>query len=215
MDTPILIIKDDFLPQWEVDPLHLKLTTEAKFTDEVSPGDGATYPNICKEFQPLESLKLHLEKLHGSSVDIQLSCFRLGLAGEPDDTFCHADGVYADRAAVLYLSKGYDNVGGTAFWRHVSGIDRVPSDEALKAAGYEVKRFHEWMTAQTRFENSKSWTMSAFAGLKYNRLISYPTAAFHSRYPNHIAEPFGSTPATGRLIWVAFYNLVPSVEVKS
>lgn len=208
MNAPTLIIQDGFLPDPDVTALHLKLTTEASFSDQVSPGDGHAYPNICNDHQPLDLLKSKISEVHGGKeVDIAMSCFRLGIDGELDDTFCHADGIYAQRAGVLYLTKGLDNAGGTAFWRHVSGLDQVPSESALVAAGYDPVRWHQWMTGQTRFGNEQAWTLAGLAGLKFNRFISYPTAAFHSRHPNHIAAPFGSTAATGRLIWVCFYNL--------
>lgn len=216
---PTLIVQDDFLP--DPDSLYRELVQEAKFVDTVSPADGVTYPNICETHQPLDTIRPLLAKLHGAAdVDIKLSCYRLALAGEKDDTFCHADGIYAAYAAVLYLNPNHQNVGGTTFFRHASGIDRLPSDDALRLIGTDPASWHRWMTNQTQFENANQWQLSAFVGLKYNRLISYPTQCFHSRSPNDIAEPFGGTVETGRLIWVAFYDLVlhprtPAIEASS
>ncbi len=205
--NPTLIIQDDALH----DPVSVweEVTKFGVFQSEVSPADGATYPNICKDYQPVAELTKTLSQMHGGKgIEIVLSCYRLGVAGEPDDTYCHADGIYnAKWAAVLYLNRNCQNVGGTAFFRHISGIDRVPDDGALQLAGYDPVSWHKWMTDETKFENSHHWALSGFAGLKFNRLITYPTACFHARSPNHITEPFGATPDTGRLVLVAFYNV--------
>lgn len=199
-----IIIVDDFFPQHQVSDLHNKLMG-ATFQDER--GLDAVYPNICKDHQPDNAAQL-LAAAHRreTPVSINLSCFRLGLSGERDDTFCHADGIYGAKwAAVVYLTKNV-RMGGTTFWMHTpTGLDGMPDDSLIDLAGFNTPLWHRYMTEETK--SPGTWQLAGFAGFKFNRLVTYPTNVFHSRFPNDIAAPFGSTPETGRLIWVAFYDL--------
>ncbi len=52
-------------------------------------------------------------------------------------------------------------------------------------------------------EQQSCWQMAGFTEAKFNRLIFYPSTAFHSRYPRHA---FGTTPEDGRLVLVAFFT---------
>lgn len=200
-----LIIEDEFLPGKQAEELHGVLMA-AKFQDEQSPADGVVYPNICKEHHP-EGVEQLLAAAHGRTnpVDIKLSCYRLSLLGEKDDTFCHADGIYADWAAVLYLTR-HTTAGGTAFWTsRLTGLDAVPDDAVLAEQGFDPVKWHTFLTDTTKVR--EYWEMNAFCGMKFNRLVTYPCKSFHSRMPGDIGEPFGDRVDTGRLVWVAFYNL--------
>lgn len=198
-----IIVVDDFLPPSQADTVH-KALMSAKFGDQKGP-DGVTYPNICLDVK-IEDVEEKLGEVHGvPSVDINLSCFRLSLIGEKDDTFCHADGIYAKWAAVLYMNRNIQ-YGGTAFWTHrETGLDSVPEDGLMKVAGFHPIKYHQWLTAETN--NPSKWESGGFCGMKFNRLVTYPTSSFHSRVPGNIDRPFGNTVEDGRLVWVAFYNI--------
>src|SRR5690349_7864790 len=198
-----VIIADDFFPAHQVEKLYTSLMS-AKFSEQKGPD--AVYPNICTDHQPENAAEL-LGAAHQRTrpVDLKLSCYRLGVNGEKDDTFCHADGIYAKWAAVVYLTK-LVRVGGTAFWMHIpTGLDQVPDQGLMNLAGFNHDLWNKHLTAETNVP--QHWALAGFAGFKFNRLVTYPTSMFHSRVPNDIVEPFGSTAATGRLIWVAFYDL--------
>jgi hypothetical protein len=198
-----IIIVDDFFPTVQVEKIHASVIG-ATFSEQKGPD--AVYPNICTEHQPEKAADL-LAAAHQRTrpVDLKLSCYRLGARGEKDDTFCHADGLYAKWAAVVYLTK-LVRVGGTAFWMHVpTGLDQVPDDSLMNLAGFNHELWHKHLTAETNVK--ERWALAGFAGFKFNRLVTYPTSMFHSRVPNDITEPFGSSPSDGRLIWVAFYDL--------
>jgi hypothetical protein len=198
-----IVVVDDFLPKSRVDTLHETLM-RSEFKDEKAP-DGVTYPTVCTSVS-IGGVEELLGEVHGvPRVNIKLSCFRLSLLGERDDTFCHADGIYAKWAAVLYLNKHIQS-GGTAFWTHrETGLDGVPDDDLMKVAGFHPIKYHQWLTAETN--NPSKWESGGFCGMKYNRLVTYPTSSFHSRIPANIDRPFGNTVSDGRLVWVAFYDL--------
>lgn len=201
--TKKIIVVDDFLPTNQVETLHETLM-RAEFKDERAP-DGVVYPTVCTSVS-IDNIDKRLGEVHGfPSVDIKLNCFRLSLLGEVDDTFCHADGIYAQWAAVLYLNR-HIQYGGTAFWRHVeTGLDAVPNENLMKVAGFHPLKYHQWLTSETRFP--AKWESSGFCGMRFNRLVTYPTSSFHSRVPGTIDKPFGNTVRDGRLVWVAFYDL--------
>jgi hypothetical protein len=204
--NPKIIVADNFFPANQVESIYSDLMEKAQFKDELLPDEGVTYPTICKEFQPENAGKL-LALAHNSQkpATINLSCYRLGLCGELDDSFCHADGIYSKWAAVVYLTKG-TRYGGTAFWTHVpTGLDEVPDKDLISVAGFDSRSWHSFLDSECK--NPQRWQLAGFSGMKFNRLVTYPTSMFHSRYPNNITEPFGSTKQDGRLVWVAFYDL--------
>lgn len=201
--TKKIIVVDDFLPPSQLDTVHAALM-KSEFKDEKGP-DGVTYPNICQSVS-IDDVENRLGEVHGvPKVNIKLSCFRLSLYGEKDDTFCHADGIYAKWAAVLYLNKDIQ-FGGTAFWRHRrTGLESVPDENLMKLSGFHPIRYHEWLTEDTK--QPALWESAGYCGMRFNRLVTYPTSSFHSRVPGDIEKPFGITVDTGRLVWVAFYDL--------
>ena len=205
-----LIIKDAALDPEVAEMLHADLM-KAEYKDMVSPADGVTYPTICTSVE-MPNAQALLASLHRNAkpddVKINLSGFRLGILGDKDDTFCHIDTIYDSQwAAVLYIGKVCH--GGTAFWKHLhTGIDLMPDRRAIEIAGADYNAWHRWMTLETARKDS--WVLDGFAAMKFNRIITYPTAKFHSRTPGDIAPPFGNRVDTGRLVWVAFYDVAPT-----
>lgn len=173
------------------------------FREETGP-DGAKYKNICQEAQPTEEFSAFIEAQFGVKPDIQLSFWRIDLDGDLPHSVCHADSICADYAAVLYATPNAIAKGGTAFWKHTgTGWNHLPSDAELELAGIEPASFHPWMTNETK--KPAAWEIVGFAGMKFNRLLLYPTKMWHSRHPDN---GFGQNQENGRLIWVAFFDLL-------
>lgn len=133
------------------------------------------------------------------------------------------------------LPGGY----GTAFWTHRErGWSFIPNPEVvanLAAAcvsspgeeqamalsslcprkgimrlGYSTEwlnRFYASLNEDGLHEDR--WALNGLVGMKFNRLLVYPTCLFHSRYPRQLTG-FGDTPATGRLIWGCFFSPSPA-----
>ena len=193
-----MIVVDDFSP----DALSIRDTVVAEgFGTEKGP-DGLDYTGINQhQFPQLIAL---LEKAVERKVLPRLSCFRLNLAGENPHSWIHSDDICAKYASVLYLNLPGQCQGGTAFWTHTGlGIDRMPSAEDLKRAGYSESWFCTMMKRE--WNDLTFWKQNSFVGMKFNRFITYPTSLFHSRFP---FDPFGTSAVDGRLIWVCFYDVI-------
>lgn len=172
------------------------------FGTETGP-DGLEYTGIC----PLDCPQLvdGISAAIGAKIIPRLSVFRLNLQGEKPHSWIHSDDICAQYASVLYMNLPGQCQGGTAFWKHTGiGIDAMPNEAEVTACGYSIKWFCDMM--QKEWNDLTYWEQSGFVGMKWNRLLTYPTSMFHSRYP---FEPFGTTPEDGRLIWVCFYDIAP------
>lgn len=170
--------------------------------------DGLDYTGIC----PLDAPELVdgiSQAIHHKVVP-KLSCFRLNLAGEKPHSWIHSDDICAQYASVLYMNLPGTEQGGTAFWKHQGiGIDKMPTEAEILNCGFQPKWFCDMM--QKEWNDLTYWQQSGFVGMKWNRLLVYPTSMFHSRYP---FEPFGTTPQDGRMIWVCFFDIVEPVAVE-
>lgn len=163
--------------------------------------DGGIYTGISQ--YPVPQWFDRLSELLEKKIVPRISCFRLNLAGELPHSWVHSDGICAQFATVLYLNPPQQCNGGTAFWKHKTlGLDRLPAAEELGAEGKDPEAFYAEMS--TDWKNLPLWERIGFIAMKWNRLVTYPTCLFHSRYP---FAGFGSGPSDGRLIWVCFYDL--------
>lgn len=149
--------------------------------------DGQVYRRVCLKEVP--GLQAAIERELGP-VHMFGQGYRLNYAGETPNQSIHSDLGWGTHAAVVYLCDG---PGGTAFWRHkATGARRivVGQGELLEKIGRD-------------FEDQSAWEMVGLASLAFNRGILYEGSRFHSRFP---FEAFGSSPADGRLIAVAFFT---------
>lgn len=136
-----------------------------------------------------------LQEILGFPVNIDLQFFRLGLSGDEQPTFIHCDNVGSDYACVFGLTRPEHCQGGTAFWRHRrTGLTGLYPWEDAPDIRAEVH-------ADTHDESA--WEMQHLAELRWNRAVIYPSAIFHSRYPQNA---FGSSIEDGRLVWCAFFS---------
>jgi hypothetical protein len=124
-----------------------------------------------------------------------LSFFRVS-TNELDTSWrIHSDlnikGEKPDRALVIYMSPRYkEDLHGTALWEHeVHGI-KLPDD-------ISDDKYNEMI--QVDAENLDMWRLSSVIGYEQNRIVSYPSSYFHSKYPNRSWKK-------GRQVFVMFYK---------
>tara|TARA_Y100000356_G_scaffold63539_1_gene51926 strand:- start:4981 stop:5553 length:573 start_codon:yes stop_codon:yes gene_type:complete len=124
-----------------------------------------------------------------------LSFFRVS-TNELDTTWrIHSDlnikGQKPDRALVLYMSPRYkEDLHGTALWEHEVYGKTLPQD-------ISDEKYNEMI--QVDAENLDMWRLSSVVGYEQNRLVSYPSSYFHSKYPNKSWKK-------GRQVFVMFYK---------
>lgn len=174
------------------------------FTTQTGP-DGALYTGIS--FYPVPQWFEHVAAVAGGPITVRLSAFRLNLAGELPHSWVHSDAICAEYASVLYLNPPEQCQGGTAFWQHVSGANRLLSPKELRDADIDADSYHAWMTNE--WKNLTRWQQTGLIDMKFNRFLTYPTSYFHSRYP---FDAFGADAASGRLIWICFYDYDKGVK---
>lgn len=152
----------------------------------------------------LSELEAGLAKIHGAPCKVTLAFFRLSLHNEDTPVWIHPDSSCDEMAAVVYLTRPLYCYGGTAFWKHRGlGLDYYPD-----MADCELNSIvpGQWLAEQVNQDgqSSDAWEMTGLVSMKFNRLVTYPTKLFHSRYPK---ESFGNNQDDGRLILAAFYSI--------
>lgn len=205
--NPVLVAYDNFHP----DPERLReAVLKSEFKDEIGP-DGANYTGISK-YEDTSLFELLAAAVHAPIIP-RLPVWRLTLAGEKAHTFVHADRICGGYAAVLYLNTPEQcrrHFSGTAFWKHSgTGFEAMPSEAEITANGHDPVAFNAWMEGEWRRRDV--WEMTSFARMMFNRIVIYPTAQFHSRYP---FEAFGDDKHTGRLIFAAFFDLASAADIQ-
>jgi len=133
-------------------------------------------------------------KIEKRLPDPILAFFREAKDGQDDDWRIHNDtiinGKVPDRAIVLYISDDNKELSGTAFWEHKEHGDKYTLD-------ITETQFNEVLKDS---EDTEKWTLKTIIGHKPNRLLSYPSNYFHSKYPNEFKD--------SRVVFVMFYNYV-------
>tara|TARA_R110001599_G_scaffold78399_1_gene213160 strand:+ start:697 stop:1272 length:576 start_codon:yes stop_codon:yes gene_type:complete len=190
----VIYFADDFMSkQWYEQTASELSSNEFK---EVVVGDKSFYvqtPSVA--FNEIVSSKISL--LEGAPIKNILSFFRVSTDALDTDWRIHCDqkinGEQPDRAVVLFMSpsKSESELSGTAFWKHESYGYSLPS-----SSNEEFDR----MLLEDSNDLSK-WELNTVIGHKENRLISYPSSYFHSKYPNKSWED-------GRVVFVMFYSHV-------
>lgn len=147
-----------------------------------------------------EEIQYGIQAVYGREIKIHVAAFRQGKKNSPIHNFVHADNSCASMAAVLYLNKPEDCVGGTAFWRHKkTGWIHMPSLVELQKAGFTLDSFaKDW-------HDSDAWEMLSICGMQFNRAVFYPCSIFHSRWP---WSGFGDNDNNARLILAVFFDLL-------
>lgn len=141
-----------------------------------------------------------LEKICGESFKQPQIMFRRYLEDEQNETYIHSDILIGKFTGILFLNAPDQCRGGIAFWRHRKyGFD----SPYQTAAGIDdfINPDNFWKQVyQDGFDEGK-WEMTELIPMKFNRLVLFPSARFHSRYP---MKSFGNDLASSRLIKVFF-----------
>lgn len=198
---PVLTLFDNFLPgDWCGKLRHeiLDQGFETKYIQEVPDGPQTPYHTVNTN-RDMSEMFFHIGAALGQKVIPRQQAFRLGAEKSHQHSVVHSDNVTASLASVYYLNPPEQCQGGTAFWRHKKhGWDFMPTAEQLAQKGYTIEEMRQdWL-------DKDAWEMVTLAGMKTNRLIVYPTQAFHSRWP---FDGFGNTPENSRLIWAGFFDI--------
>ena len=138
-----------------------------------------------------------LSEKEKKSIQPILSFFRCATDKLDNDLRIHSDyiieGVKPDRACVLYMSKSeLEDLNGTAFWEHEHYGQSLPKDVSHE----EFDR----MILEDSNDITK-WKLKSVIGNNENRLVSYPSNYFHSKYPATAWEK-------GRYVFVMFYKTI-------
>ena len=114
----------------------------------------------------------------------------------------HADlnvlGQKPTHAAVLYISEPNEEIPltGTAFWEHKLYGAYLPSH-------ISDEKYNEMVEVQANIKSQ--WKLQSVIGHKANRLVVYPSNAFHSKYPN---QGWGETFKEGRIVLAMFFSMM-------
>lgn len=139
----------------------------------------------------------------GGGADIKIQAFRNGHEETDLHTNIHADNPIAQWAGVYYLNLPEQCKGGTAFYTlKETGWDMMPTQKMLDDVGKDI----DWM--RSKWSDESQWNLNTIAGMKFNRMIFYPTVMFHSRYPLKGWGP-RDKPEESRLVHVCFFNILP------
>jgi hypothetical protein len=137
-----------------------------------------------------------ISKIEGKNVKSILSFFRISTDNLDTDWRIHCDSIINNeiprKAIVLYLSnRGIEKLNGTALWQHKDYGSKLPYEQ-LSTNTYNDLILNE-------AEDLNNWRLDTVVGYKKNRLVSYPSNYFHSKYPNVSWKK-------GRKVFVMFYK---------
>jgi len=171
-------------------------------TDYLNEGEFEKVESGGKDFYIKESPESFTEHIlsklqarEGREMECILSFFRQA-TDELDVTWrIHSDlninGQRPDRALVLYMSpREKEDLHGTALWEHHRYGKELPHDISDEEYDSMIR---------VDSEDLDKWRLSSVVGYEKNRLISYPSSYFHSKYPNVSWKE-------GRKVFVMFYK---------
>ena len=189
----MIYIIDDFVEK-NLFKLANQYLDENKFNKVVVGEKDFYIQDSNKDFDEYIATKLSI--IEGKKIENILSFFRVA-TDEIDVTWrIHSDlninGQKPDRAVVLYLSpREKEELHGTALWEHYIYGRELPEDISDEEYDRMIK-----MDA----DELEKWRLSTVVGYEENRLVSYPSSYFHSKYPNVSWEE-------GRKVFVMFYKV--------
>ncbi len=147
-----------------------------------------------KEFDKYVTSRLSM--VEGKEIKNILSFFRVSTDTLDVSWRIHSDlninGEKPDRALVLYLSpREKEDLHGTALWEHDIYGREIPKEITDEDYDKMIK---------LDANNLDRWRLSTVVGYEENRLVSYPSSYFHSKYPNVSWKE-------GRKAFVMFYKV--------
>ena len=183
----MIYVEDNFLP----DNVFQSLVSYSNNFEEVkTPGKSFWVKELPGDLTKYIIDKL--EAIEGKKIKNILSFLREAKGEQDADWRIHNDsiieGQQPDRAIVLYIKSNEAELNGTAFWKH----------EDYK---YTYEKSNEVEFNRMLKEDSNDitkWELNSVIGHKDNRLLSYPSEYFHSKYPNKFKNQ--------RVVLVMFYK---------
>lgn len=178
--TPHSLIIDDFLPDfagWRA------WADDCVYTDEINPVDGVTYPGICRDV-PTWGTQQRLQGVLGTAVTINTCFSRLSLHRSHVPHWAHNDASMGQYSLMIYLNRPEHCRGGTGLVRHIE-TDSV-----------EI--------AIADSNSPEMWDIYSTCEMKTNRAFIFRSDLMHAALP---VGGFGHSPADGRLVMTAFFDL--------
>lgn len=194
---PALTIIDDLLSLEKATEVRQK-ALEAGFKD-VFYMQGK-YQGTGMDYLP-DEIPIALSQFVGRPIDVKIAAFRLGHEKTELHVNIHADNPISDYASVMYFNRPEECKGGTAFYTlKETGWNTMPTQEVLDSSGYSL----DWL--RNKWQQEDAWDRHTIAGMKFNRMIFYPSQYFHSRFP---LQGWGeeSEPERARLVHTMFFNI--------
>jgi hypothetical protein len=186
---PHSIIIDDFLPDFQG---WRSWADTLEYASVENPVDGVSYPGIYAKV-PTWGAQQRLSMIMGTGVHINMAFLRLSTEGVVVPHYAHTDKVMGQFSLMLYMNRSEHCSGGTALVRHNGGMDSHPTN------GDEVAI---WERDTNRPEK---WSVYSMCEMKPNRAFIFRADLMHAALP---MGGFGTSPADGRLVLTAFFNLV-------
>tara|TARA_B110000305_G_C19064355_1_gene458593 strand:+ start:22 stop:594 length:573 start_codon:yes stop_codon:yes gene_type:complete len=183
----MIYVEDNFLPSIVFESL---LSYSNDFKEVKTPGKSFWVKELPGDLTKYITDKL--EAIEGKKIKNILSFLREAKEGQDNDWRIHNDsiieGEQPDRAIVLYVKSSETELNGTAFWEH--------EDYKFAYVKSDVEEFNR-MLAEDSNDITK-WKLNSVIGHRDNRLLSYPSEYFHSKYPNKFKNQ--------RVVLVMFYK---------
>lgn len=188
----MIYIRDNFLSEQALE-LVTEYISKNEFKEVVAGDKSFWCIPTNKDFD--EYVIDELQEIENKKIKNVFSFFRVSTDKLDTDWRIHADtiimGERPTRALVLYFSDyDYNKISGTAFWRHETMGDTMPSD-------ISDEEFDKILLTDSNDLNK--WELQTVIGHKMNRLLSYPCNYFHSKFPNKSWKE-------GRIVYVMFYQ---------
>ena len=149
----------------------------------------------------IDKINQILEKTYNVKINNSISFLRLASSLYDTDLRVHCDNgnVGTDftptHGAVFYITHDENNINGTAFWKHYKyGYvcpDNFTSEDIQKNIMCDK-------------DDSLKWSLSTIVGGVPNRLLSYPSKYFHSKYPRVMN---GKKTKDSRIVMVVFFKI--------
>mgnify|MGYP003627762388 CR=1 FL=1 len=186
----MIYIKDDFLDKELFNLLNKDLNNFSKVD---TPGKSFWVKEPDVEF--VKYMEAKLSVLENKKVENILCFFREAKKNQDNTWRIHNDSIInnqqPDRSIVLFMSESKSNaLNGTALWEH-----KEYGDTFLDVNDY--KKYDKLLLEDS--ENLNKWNLKTIIGHKPNRLLSFPSNYFHSKYPKEFKE--------SRVVLVMFYKI--------
>jgi len=148
-----------------------------------------------KKFSVINTPRFLFDRLNLDGYDIVMSFIRSAYKGFDDELRIHADNIINNEktslASVLYISDENITPNGTCFYKHEKYGMKLPDD-------CSNEEFNDLIVNDSNDETK--WEKRDVVCSVPNRLLTYDSNYFHSKFPNEISD--GT-----RIVLVCFYKV--------